>query len=170
MKLNLSKQTKFLSLNLRKIQSYHNENKRFEWFDEQLDKINDLKISLVYPDIAQIIQRTLTHFNGLRYDLYAYCIMPNHIHVIIQQLPVDDGEPFPLSKITQSWKRHSSTQIKKLVNYSEPVWQTESYDHVIRNEQELTHYMEYLLENPVKAQLVKDPGKWKYTWINPKFL
>jgi REP element-mobilizing transposase RayT len=152
------------------MQRHVNEKKRFEWLDSQILSIPDTPDFLKHKDIAQIVMDTLIFHNGVRYILYAYCIMPNHVHVIIQQNAEEDGNPYPLPKITQSWKRHSSTQIKRVLNRSEPVWQDESYDHVIRNEQELSYYLEYTIMNPVHAGLAVKWEDWGFTWINPVFL
>lgn len=162
----LEVETQHLSKDLLKLHTYTFETKRFVWFDEQLTKVQPLPISLAQPEIANLIKEVLLYHNGQRYDLYAYCIMPNHVHVIIQLSPQLDGNPFPLPKITQSWKRHSSMKIKMLLNISDSVWQAESYDHVIRNEKELSYYLEYILDNPVKAGLVNMPQDWEHTWIN----
>jgi putative transposase len=159
-----------LSQEYKLLQTYSNEKHRFEWYDVRLNYIEGLCITLTNFEIAQIIKDVLFFHHGTRYHLYAFCVMPNHVHVIIQQLKIEDDNPFPLPKITQSWKRHSSMQIKKLLDISDSVWQTESYDHVIRNEIELSYYLEYTLQNPVNAGLVDNWQAWNYSWINPKFV
>jgi len=159
-----------MSPDLKKLRSYTYEKHSFEWFDAKLSQIMASPVSLTKLEVAHIITDSLNYYHSIRYDLIAYCIMPNHVHVIIQQMKQADDNPYPLSKITQSWKRHTSTQIKKLLNIPDSIWQPESYDHVIRNESELSHYLEYTMDNPVKAELVGKWQDWEFSWVNPVFL
>jgi REP element-mobilizing transposase RayT len=170
MKQSFAEETKHLSLDLINLQAYALERKRFAWLDTQLSQMNESTIDLTQSSYAQIIKDVLHFHAGLRYTLYAFCIMKNHVHVIIQQLMQEDDNPFPLAKITQSWKRHSSAQIKKLSGIDDLIWQAESYDHVIRNEQELSYYLEYTLDNPVNAGLVEKWQDWELGWLNPVFV
>ncbi|MFO7660761.1 MAG: transposase [Candidatus Cloacimonadaceae bacterium] len=169
-KLDLSTQIQSLSPDYQKLQSYVSEFKRFAWYDNQLNKISITSLDLTELQISVILRQALLFHHGLRYNLLAFCIMPNHVHVVIQQLLQEDDNPYPLSKITQSWKRQSSTQIKKLLDLKSSIWQPESYDHVIRNEKELRYYVEYVLENPVQAGFVKHWQDWEQSWVNPVLL
>jgi REP element-mobilizing transposase RayT len=159
-----------LSPDYQALQQYSFEKQRFAWFDSQLPLFKGTPAFLTQDNIAPLVIDPLLFHTGSRYTLSAYCLMPNHVHVIIQQERGTADNPFPLSKITQSWKRHSSTKIKKTLGIADSVWQAESYDHVIRNEQELMHYLEYVMENPVQAGLVEKWDDWKWSWVNPVFL
>jgi len=96
--------------------------------------------------------------------------MPNHVHAVLQLNFDEKGGIVTLSKVTQNWKRYSARQINQLFNTEGTFWQPESYDHVIRNEQEYVHYIEYTLDNPVKARLVDKWDSWPYSWLNPLLL
>ncbi len=81
--------------------------------------------------VAEIVATTLTHFDGNRYDLAAWCVMPNHVHAIVR--PRDGHD---LHKILHSWKSYSAQQINRLLQRSGQFWQSEYYDHIIRDEDE----------------------------------
>ena len=100
------------------------------------------------PRIAQIVRVALMHFDGQRYDLVAWCIMPNHVHVILR--PLGDHA---LPDILHSWKSFTSKAIGKEAGLSGQFWQEESYDHLIRDEEDFNNQVTYLLGNPEKAGL-----------------
>jgi REP element-mobilizing transposase RayT len=107
------------------------------------------------PDTAGVVAEALTHFEGKRYRLPAWCIMPNHVHVVVQPLAGEE-----LSRILHSWKSFTATEANKLLGRHGPFWQAESYDHLIRDEQELSHQVEYTWSNPEKAGL--EAWSWRF--------
>ena len=104
---------------------------------------------------AQIVRDNLLHFSGRRYELLCWCVMPNHVHVLIRPL---DG--WGLEKIVHGWKSYTAKQINRLQGRTGTVWQAEYFDRLIRNRDELRRGVQYILENPVKAGL----GPWK--WVD----
>jgi len=106
------------------------------------------KCYLRKPDIAGIVRESLEYFEGKRYYLHAWSIMPNHVHVIVE--PVAGWQ---LSKIVRSWKSFTANRINKRLRRGGQLWQHESYDHIIRNETEYRETVEYVWNNPVKAGL-----------------
>jgi Rad3-related DNA helicase/REP element-mobilizing transposase RayT len=105
------------------------------------------------PQVASAVQDALQYFDGQRYELLAWSIMPNHVHVVIRPL-----ENFALEKILHSWKSFTAKKANQILGRQGEFWQAESYDHLIRNEPELIHCCEYAWENPDAAGL-KD-----WTW------
>ena len=95
---------------------------------------------------AELVANALKHFDGTRYDLLAWCIMPNHVHVILK---LAKGEE--LDKILHSWKSFTSHEINKLNGTSGSIWQKESYDHLIRDGKDFRNQIDYVLNNPTKA-------------------
>ena len=91
---------------------------------------------------------TLEHFEGMRYDLGGFVVMPNHVHLLIKP-----REGFELSTILQSLKSFSAKRINLNEGRSGKLWQVESYDRIVRNDREMERYVRYLEENPVKANL-----------------
>ncbi len=91
---------------------------------------------------------SLAHFDGTRYALGDFVIMPNHVHAIVRPL----GE-FELSDILHSWKSFTANKINQLVGGKGALWQEESFDHIIRDEEQFKAYQWYVAENPIKAHL-----------------
>ncbi len=107
------------------------------------------------PDIAQVVIDNLLHFSDDRYRLHAWCIMPNHVHVLVEPLP-----GFRLADIIHSWKSYTAKAANKILRRTGDFWQPEYYDHLIRDEADYAHAVRYIEQNPVKAGL-KD---WR--WVN----
>ena len=100
------------------------------------------------PEIATIVRNALTHFEGERYHLGAWCVMANHVHIIIRPM----GE-HSLSSILQGIKSASSKAINQLTGGSGAIWQKESYDHIIRDADDYWNQRAYILRNPRAAGL-----------------
>ncbi len=98
------------------------------------------------PEISQIVADTLLHFDGERYDLDEWVIMPNHVHALVK--PINNHE---LPDILHSWKSFSSSQINRQLNQSGKLWQKEYYDHIVRDTDELFRIRNYIRDNPMKA-------------------
>ena len=98
--------------------------------------------------------------HNVRYILACWCIMPNHVHVIVKAL----GDN-PLSKIMHSWKSFTALEANRLIGRKGAFWEAEYFDHVIQDEDELEQQITYILENPLKAGL----ADWKWVWVNSEF-
>ena len=107
---------------------------------------------LAKPEIASMVQDALRHFDGQRYDLIAWCIMPNHVHVMVRPL-----EGHNLAGILHSWKSFTAKQANQQLGETGSFWQEESYDHLIRDEDDFHYQLTYLLQNPEKAGLADWP-------------
>jgi len=106
--------------------------------------------------IAEIVCGAIRHFDGLRYRLHAWCVMPNHTHVLVEPL-----KSHALSKIVQSWKSFTAKEANRILERTGTFWKTEYYDHLIRDAAEFDHALRYIEENPVKAAL-KD---WPWVFV-----
>jgi REP element-mobilizing transposase RayT len=104
------------------------------------------------PAVAEVVASALKFFDKQRYRLHAWCIMPNHVHAVVQPVPERD-----LPGILHSWKSFTSTKINKLLGRQGAFWQTEYYDHLIRDDAEFAHYVKYTRDNPMVAGLVDWP-------------
>lgn len=142
----------------------------FAWYDQLLDKSPDVPKILHRADITEIIATALRHFDKKRYKLLAYCIMPNHVHALILPLKDADGNIFSPAGITYSWKRFTSNQINKLLDQKGSLWQKESFDHMVRDEQELYHAIDYILQNPVRAGLATEWKDWRGSFLCDGFI
>ena len=113
---------------------------------------------LLRENIAALVHRTLFYFQGERYCILHWCIMPNHVHVIVAIL-----EGYCLSQIVHSWKSYSGHEANKILNRSGTFWFREYHDRYIRNEAHLAAAIEYVENNPVKAGLVTAKNKWRWS-------
>jgi REP element-mobilizing transposase RayT len=95
---------------------------------------------------AEIVANALRHFDGQRYTLGSWVVMPNHVHAVV----TPNGGCF-LDQILHSWKSFTAHEINKRLNRKGPVWQHEGYDHIVRNPRALWKIEQYIGENPSKA-------------------
>ena len=107
------------------------------------------------PETAAVIKRTLEYYDTARYDLYAWCVMPNHVHVIAELF---SGET--LARTIHTWKSYSATAINRELGLKGHLWQREYFDRLIRDREELIAIVQYILDNPVKAGLRDWPWVW----------
>jgi REP element-mobilizing transposase RayT len=114
------------------------------------------------PDIAAIAEHALLHFDGKRYRIIAWCIMPNHIHVMIEIF-----EAHSISEILHSWKSYIAHKANKVLHRRGEFWFREYHDRYIRNAEHLANAVEYIENNPVKAGLVSSKWEWRWSsaWI-----
>ncbi|HEV3144087.1 MAG TPA: hypothetical protein VGZ47_09410 [Gemmataceae bacterium] len=134
-----------------------------EWLD--LRSANRI---LEKPELASIVVDAMLHFAGERYDLLAYMVMPSHIHWLFQPLPkwvesLPNDPITPRERITYSMNRYSATRCNRLLSLKGPFWQGESYDHWVRDCEELERIILYIEQNPVKARLATAPDEWRFS-------
>ncbi|MGE3164900.1 MAG: transposase [Planctomycetota bacterium] len=109
--------------------------------------------------IADIVEGTLLHGDLERYRLLAWCVMPNHVHGLIETLP-----GFSVSGLVHTWKSFSATQANRSLNREgDEFWMPDYYDRVIRNEHHLRVAIHYIENSPVKAWLIRRPMDWKHS-------
>ncbi len=99
---------------------------------------------------AAEVVRCLQHHDGKQFDLCAFVVMPNHVHVLAR--PYSDAV-FPLERLVQGWKSYSAKAINQQLGRSEPVWQDEFFDRIIRDEEHLYRCLQYIGSNPRRAGL-----------------
>jgi putative transposase len=108
--------------------------------------------------IAAMVQNTILFHDGERYRLIAWCIMPNHVHTVIEVL-----EGWSLERILHSWKSYSVHKANKILRLSGRFWFPEYFDRFIRNPEHLERAIEYCENNPVRAGLVATKSQWKWS-------
>ncbi|MGO9124454.1 MAG: transposase [Terriglobales bacterium] len=106
--------------------------------------------------VAEIVAHTLRHFDEKRYRLLAWCVMPNHVHVVAHLFP-----GHTLASVVHSWKSFTAKKANGILHSRGAFWQREYYDRLIRDEEELDRSMRYVAENPQKARL----GNWPWVWV-----
>jgi len=145
-------------------QAYLEQRRMFGKWDMALDTAQNGPFWLRDPRIANLVAESLHHRDGQVYDLDAFCIMPNHVHVVFTPLPKADGTYHAMSAIMHSLKRYTAREANLVLGRSGSFWQHENYDHVVRDEAELRRIILYVVHNPVKAGLVEHWEDWKWTY------
>ncbi len=170
----------------------------FREFEEQLDNARYGPLWLKDDRLAALVAKQLHHFHGDRYRLDAYCVMANHVHVVLLPLPTTEAgkeaclnhrlvedrdrrlgyltESLPgqrqfvpvtfyaLASLMHSIKRQTARDANQMLGRSGAFWQEEYYDHYSRSEAEWLRTIRYVLNNPVKAGLVKEWQQWPWSW------
>ncbi len=110
------------------------------------------------PEIAALVRAALLRFDGERYQLLAWCVMPNHVHVLIKQ-----KQGFPLGELVRSWKLFTAREANIILGRTGRFWMPEYHDRRIRDEEHLNRAVVYIENNPVKAGLCRRPEDWEWS-------
>lgn len=103
------------------------------------------------------------HAHEKKCILQVAIIMPDHVHLIFTPL-VDELGPFSISQIMHGIKSESAHRINKALGRRGKVWQDESFDHVLRGDESLARKVAYVMENPVRAGLVRTAADYRWLW------
>ena len=140
--------------------TWHEQEDLFRWYSSRVDKYLDAGHGVCHlrdPELADLVAGAIRFFEGQRYELRAWVVMPNHAHVVVWPMPGHS-----LSDILHTWKSFTSHEInKRLPTKVVPFWQGESYEHLIRDEDDLHRCCHYTLMNPVNAGLCARLEDWK---------
>ncbi len=141
------------------LQTSLTEGQRFVQQDRQLDSAKSGPVYLKNPAVAAVVIETFliaTHEWDL-YELFAWVIMSNHVHLLLQPHK-------PLQEITRAVKKTSAKQANIILGKSgQPFWQDESFDHWVRNGKQFDRIVQYIESNPVKAGLVERAEQWPWS-------
>jgi len=107
------------------------------------------------PRIAELVANALRFWDGQRYRLMAWCLMPNHVHVVFRLLP---GQG--LANLLRSWKSYTARMANRILGRTGDFWQREYYDRLIRDGHELERAIQYVTSNPERAGLTG----WCWVW------
>ncbi|PYS99266.1 MAG: hypothetical protein DMF63_11605 [Acidobacteria bacterium] len=132
------------------------EKRKIEWlFSEKVDGYLDRNYGscvMQEPAVAKVVADSLLHFDAQRYHLYAWCVMPNHVHSVVRP-----KQNHKLEDVLHSWKSYTAHEINKLLGRRGELWQREYYDHLVRSESDLERAMKYTIRNPASAGLQNWP-------------
>jgi REP element-mobilizing transposase RayT len=110
------------------------------------------------PRLATIVATALTHFDEDRYELFAWCVMPNHVHVVFRR-----RHPHLLADVVKSWKSYSAHEVNKLLKRRGKLWEDDYFDTTMRNERHFLAAVEYTVTNPLKIGLTE----WQFARSYP---
>ena len=136
-----------------------------EWLDER-----PVVRHLEQPALAEIVMAALRHFDGDRYELFAFVVMPSHFHWVfrplvrwVESLGADADTRTPRERIMHSVKRFAANQCNQFLGQTGRFWQGESYDHWVRDEDELERIIDYVELNPVKGRIARGRESYEYS-------
>lgn len=109
------------------------------------------------PEIADIVEAALLFFHSQRYELRAWVIMPNHVHVLFNTGTV------PMSDVIASWKKHAAARANRLLGRRGPFWEADYWDTYMRDTAHELRTRQYVENNPISAGLVRDPIEWRWS-------
>jgi len=119
--------------------------------------------------VASIVAESIQFGAAKFFDLDAYCIMPNHVHLVCTPRQESDGGYPSIAAFMHTIKRHSASQANRVLNRHGAFWQHESYDRVIRSGKEMERVIRYVLRNPVSAGLVQAWEDWAWTYLGERW-
>ena len=121
----------------------------------------------VLPEDARdkVIKHCL-HDNGVKIELYCAVVMPDHVHLVYQPLTDNEGNHYSLSEVVGSLKGASAHSVNRLLGRKGPLWQDESFDHVLRSSESLEGKVDYVLHNPVRKGLCSRPEAYPWLWCS----
>ena len=110
------------------------------------------------PRIGRLVENSLLYFDTRRYRLFAWVIMPNHVHAVAEMF-----DAFPLDNVLHSWKSYTATEANKALGRKGKFWMREYFDRYIRNATHFARTIYYIHENPVAAGLVSQAVDWPFS-------
>ena len=113
------------------------------------------------PKVAGLVEEALRFFHGTRYELLAWVVMPNHVHVLLAQ------REEPLGRVVRSWKSYTGRESNKELGCTGPFWAEDYWDTYMRNAEQARQTRHYIEGNPVKAHLVREARLWP--WSSARF-
>jgi putative transposase len=152
----------------------HNKSKLvFQFVDQLLDHQAPIR-HLEDPQQAQIVQDAFLHFADERYSLLAFVVMPSHHHWLfipdeswslsaVAESIAKGQQRTPREIISHSIQSYTATMCNRVRCASGSYWQTETFDHWVRDEAEMLRIIEYIENNPVKARLAERPEDWRWS-------
>ncbi|HXH61999.1 MAG TPA: transposase [Fimbriimonadaceae bacterium] len=117
---------------------------------------------LANPEVAEAVSEAINFGRGERQLLHAWCVMPNHVHIVASLM---GGVSLP--QYTHSIKSYTAHKINAMLSTTGTVWERESFDHVIRTAEQFAWFCEYTEQNPVKSGQCATASDWLYGSAHP---
>lgn len=112
---------------------------------------------VLHGDAAALVANAIMYFDTARYDLYAWCVMPNHAHVVFSC-----DSRHALDRVLHSWKSYTANRVNELLDRSGTLWREDYFDTSVRDTKQLQQTIAYVLANPEKAGLKEWPYRASY--------
>ena len=108
--------------------------------------------------VAKMLQEALLKFDGKRYRLFAWVVMPNHLHLLLTRL-----QNYELKDILHSLKSYTAHEANKMLHRTGQFWMEDYFDRYMRNQEHFDRTVKYIENNPVKASLCREPSDWPFS-------
>jgi REP element-mobilizing transposase RayT len=144
--------------------SAEQEREYHERFSGQMDRWMDEghgSCVLRESGLRDLVEESMTHFEGQRYFSFSWIIMPNHVHALVTLHP-----DWPLEKVLHTWKLRTARSINETLGKQGQFWQHDYFDRLIRDGEHFRNVVRYIRRNPIKAGLSTD----EYTLLESDFL
>jgi putative DNA methylase len=128
---------------------------------EYIDKYEDAGHGACWlrdPRIAQLVEDALLRFDNQRYHLLEWCIMPNHVHVLLETIHGN-----PLSNVVRSWKTFTAREANRLLGRTGVFWMEDYFDRFVRDHRHYEVVQSYIWDNPVRAYLCRTKEEWRWS-------
>jgi RecG-like helicase/REP element-mobilizing transposase RayT len=121
------------------------------------------------PAARTIILNAWRHFHDRRYELFALCVMPDHVHALFQPSPkANDASAEPifwsLTELMRSLKSFTAREINKMEGTQGPIWEKETFDRFIRSDSDLQEKFSYIVRNPWEAGVARQDEDYPWVW------
>jgi REP element-mobilizing transposase RayT len=174
--LNIFRQLKASEKNLntiRDLKMIEAENARlfrlYNEYDLNMASWHTPGFSLNDEALAAIVTGAFHFYAGEKYELHAYCVMSNHVHLLIRALKRKNGDYYHIADLVRDLKRHTASEMNKMLGRRGQFWDDHYFDRIIRNERNYLAVVGYILQNPVVAGLVGKSEFWKDSFYDPKY-
>lgn len=152
------------------------QRRQFAHIEKLLDQGTYGPTWLKNEHIAQIVYDEILLYDGTRYELICSTLMPNHVHMVVEnpRLGPDADRNrvlssrvrrYPLTDVVRLIKGATARTANERLGLEGRFWQHESFDYVVRDEEELKRIIVYILNNPIKAGLMERWEDWKWTYV-----
>ncbi|WP_229365655.1 transposase [Fibrisoma montanum] len=142
----------------------------FAEYEALLDKADFGPRWLADDALAKVVAESFQYWDDRAYELIAYTIMSNHIHIVFTLFNDESGNQVrSLQQVVQSVKSFSAKRCNRLLSREGMFWSDRNYDRLVRNQEEQHRIVQYVLNNPVKAGLCKRWQDWKWTYMKPSY-
>ena len=119
---------------------------------------------LLPVDVRAAVLGHCLHDNGTKALIHGVVVMPDHVHLILTPLNDAAGDVYPIAEIMNGIKGASAHTVNRMLKRRGHVWQDESFDHVLRSDEDLRARVEYICANPVRAGLASHEDEYPWLW------
>jgi REP element-mobilizing transposase RayT len=114
--------------------------------------------------VRSMVIRHCLHDHGIKLHVHGIVVMPDHVHMIFTPLKDKEGKAFGFAEIMNGIKGASAHSVNKALHRKGPVWQYESFDHVLRSDEKIREKVEYICQNPIRKGLVEKEDDYPWLW------